>query len=129
LTSTEATSADQQSQVYDDPQNSTYGVLTQLLTEMASLFPDEVFHVGSDETSSVGPCTIANTKMLEEKLLSFVEKNIKKQPMAWVNALTSTGAAATHPDTILGTWATVCALIFLLPAVRYRVFCYSSTLT
>ena len=34
------------SQLYGDPANKTYNVLTALFAEMAGLFPDEVFHIG-----------------------------------------------------------------------------------
>jgi hypothetical protein len=38
-------------------QNKTLTTLMALFQEMASLFPEPVFHIGSDETSALGPCT------------------------------------------------------------------------
>jgi len=45
------------SQLYGDPQNQTLNILTDLFSEMTSLFTDDVFHIGCDETSALGPCT------------------------------------------------------------------------
>ena len=42
------------SQMYGDPQNKTYDVLTALLGEMVPLFPEPVVHIGADETGVVG---------------------------------------------------------------------------
>ena len=55
-------------QLYDDPKGVTVKTLRAYLTELAGLFEDEVFHIGADETSVVGPCTLANTGGLEAKL-------------------------------------------------------------
>ena len=93
------------SQLYDDAENRTFEVLSTLLGELAQLFPDEVLHIGSDETKVVGACSLANTKSLETKVLHFVEDTLKKRPMAWVNAWSTTHAATQR--TILDTWATV----------------------
>lgn len=35
--------------LHDDPAGKTVGVLKRLVTEMSTLFPDEVLHVGMDE--------------------------------------------------------------------------------
>ena len=44
-------------QLYDDPEGVTYATLHALMGEMAALFTDEVFNIGSDETSAKGRCT------------------------------------------------------------------------
>ena len=50
-------------QLYDDPEGVTYGTLHALMGEMAELFTDEVFNIGSDETSAKGRCTgITNSR-------------------------------------------------------------------
>lgn len=55
---------------------------TQILTEMAGLFPDEVMNIGCDETGSKAPCTTNNTKSFEVKMIQHLLK-IGKQPMGW----------------------------------------------
>eukprot|EP00729_Bicosta_minor_P011596 gene11596-22205_t len=112
------------SQVYDDPGNKTFAVLSKLLTEIASLFPDKVMHVGSDETHTVGLCSLSNTAGLERKVLKLMNK-LGKRPMAWVNALTTTGAVDAANDTILGTWATVYGMPELVTSRGYG--CVAST--
>ena len=116
------TAAADRSQVYDDPANSSFAVLSVLLAEVAALFPDAVLHAGSDETRSTGPCDAANTKSLEQKVLRRVGQ-LGKRPMAWVNALTTTGAATPH--TILGTWATTYGMPGRVTAAGYA--CVAST--
>ena len=60
--------------LYDDPGNQTWTTIASLLTEMASLFPDTVFHIGTDETvpdpvgPPVGNCTDASFQSFEWKL-------------------------------------------------------------
>ena len=38
------------SQLFDDPANRTFRVLSTVLAELFPLFPDPVFHLGADET-------------------------------------------------------------------------------
>jgi hypothetical protein len=70
-----------------------------------------------------GPCSIANAAGLERKVLQQVEGPLGKQPMAWVNALTTTHAAT--PDTVLGTWATVYGMPAEVTGKGYQ--CVAST--
>jgi len=42
--------------MYNPPSNSTVNILKDLITEMAGLFPDEIFNVGADEVSWGGHC-------------------------------------------------------------------------
>jgi N-acetyl-beta-hexosaminidase len=116
------TSAATRSQVYDDPGNMTSGMLEKLLTEMSGLFSDSVMNIGSDETHSKGPCSLGNTAGLERKMIATVLR-LGKQPMAWVNALTTTKVAT--PSTILDTWATVYGMPDLVTKQGYQ--CVAST--
>lgn len=52
-------------EIYDDANNSTLTIMKKLVTEMAGLFEDEVFHMGADEIHQTGPCNIANLKAFE----------------------------------------------------------------
>jgi hexosaminidase len=115
-------SAESRSQLFDDPGNATFGVLKQLLTEMSKLFSDSVMNVGSDETRQKGLCTLSNTAGLESKVLATVQ-GLGKQPMAWVNALTTTKVAT--QSTILDTWATVYGMPDLVTKQGYQ--CVAST--
>eukprot|EP00039_Didymoeca_costata_P022908 m.347559 g.347559 ORF g.347559 m.347559 type:complete len:345 (+) comp33282_c0_seq1:2-1036(+) len=110
------------SQIYDDPDNQSYALLSKLITEIASLFPDNVMHVGSDETRVLGDCTLKNTAGLEHSIFMLLDK-LGKRPMAWVNALTTTHVAT--PNTILGTWATVYGMPPLVTGDNYS--CVGST--
>ena len=116
-------SSSTRSQLFDDSENKSFTVLATLLHELAELFPDSVLNVGSDETRVKGRCTLANTRGLEAKVLSYIEGTLGKQPMAWVNALTTTHAAT--PSTILDTWATVYGMPEAVTAAGFQ--CVAST--
>ena len=73
-------------QLWGDPQNQTLGVLLPLLKEMASLFSDEAFHIGGDETLGVGPCTVQSTVSLERQLFDYVRNALGKTPASWEEA-------------------------------------------
>ena len=98
-------------ELYNNPaNNNTARVLKTLLTEMMSLFPDPVFHIGTDEMipaetyPSAGPCTTANLRGLEQDLLAHVKAS-GKVPMAWQDVLVDSGAAVGQAGTvILDTW-------------------------
>jgi len=95
---------DTQSQIYGDPNNSTLGVLKNLFSEMSSLFPDEVFHIGADETSALGPCTVESTFGLERTVLNFLEgSTINKTVAGWEEVLFDAGAATNK--TIVYAWS------------------------
>jgi len=89
-------------QLYDDPENRTYSILTTLFAEMAQLFTDKVFHIGCDETSVAGPCTLENTRTFEQKLQRFLV-SVGKQPMGWDEIFSSTKSILNN--TISEDWA------------------------
>lgn len=91
------------SQIEDDPAGKSAAIINELLTEMAALFPDNVMHIGADETGTSAPCTAANTKSFEEKILKHVLA-LGKTPMGWQEVLLTTGAAASYPTTIVAQW-------------------------
>eukprot|EP01051_Picozoa_sp_SAG22_P012634 SAG22_NODE_1332_length_4702_cov_1.577232_3_plen_103_part_00 len=70
------------SQIEDDPAGKSAGIIADLLTEMAGLFPDEVMNLGCDETGSAAPCTMQNTKSFEVKMIQHL-LSLKKVPMGW----------------------------------------------
>eukprot|EP01062_Namystynia_karyoxenos_P063626 TRINITY_DN56438_c0_g1_i1.p1 TRINITY_DN56438_c0_g1~~TRINITY_DN56438_c0_g1_i1.p1 ORF type:complete len:549 (+),score=179.98 TRINITY_DN56438_c0_g1_i1:76-1647(+) len=90
------------SQLYGDPANSTYSVLAKLFAEMSSLFPDEVFNIGCDETAAKGPCSVDSTFALERKLLNYIATDLKKTPAGWEEVLFDADAAT--QDTIVDAW-------------------------
>jgi hexosaminidase len=69
------------SQIEDDPAGKSAAIISSLLTEMSSLFIDDVMNLGCDETGSAAPCTMANTKSFEIKMIEHL-LSIKKVPSA-----------------------------------------------
>merc|ERR1712107_45947 len=80
------TGTETRSQLYGDPANSTLNVLKQLFEEMSSLFEDEVFNIGCDETRAKGPCTVESTFELERHLFNYIANDLKKTPAGWEEA-------------------------------------------
>ena len=102
--------------LYDDPAGKTVAVLKKLVAEMASLFPDQLLHVGMDEAQchyslqesrdplDVGMCGLqdpptcnqATVRELQHKLLQWVVDDLApaRRPMAWHNAYTDCGDLA-----------------------------------
>lgn len=96
--------------LYDDPDGNTVRVLHRLLDELASLFPDEVLHLGMDEAqcyyssaSAADPlnigmcgrderprCDATTILSLERKVLRHVH-TAGKTPMVWQNGLFDCG--------------------------------------
>eukprot|EP00038_Savillea_parva_P019262 m.26939 g.26939 ORF g.26939 m.26939 type:complete len:781 (-) comp4361_c0_seq1:2909-5251(-) len=91
-------------QIYDDPAGKSAGIIEQILTEMASLFPDPVLNIGCDETGSSAPCTTNNTMSFEVKMIEHILK-LGKTPMGWEEILFKTGAAQDYPSVIVDSWA------------------------
>ena len=89
-------------QVYNDPAGRAKAVLTGLVEEYSSLFPDAIFHIGSDETAYVGKCTKENTIALERAVADKV-KSLGKTPMLWW-APATTLDVATPGETIINAW-------------------------
>ncbi len=91
-------------QIEDDPAGKSAEIIEKLLAEMSALFPDKVMNLGCDETGSSPPCTLANTKSFEVKMIKKL-LSLKKQPMGWEEILFKTGAAADYPSVIVDSWA------------------------
>ena len=77
-------------------------IIKSLLTEMSGLFPDDVIHVGCDETTDPAPCTPNITRSFEEEILKHVA-SLGKRSIAWEEALLS-GAAHVEPSVTLQLW-------------------------
>jgi len=90
-------------QLYNDPAGKTYGIVRDLLQEMSTLFPDEVFNIGCDETGIVDDCTLNSTFSFERKLFSDIADVFNKTPAGWEEAAFDAGAATS--DTIVDAWA------------------------
>jgi hexosaminidase len=97
------TDAPTQSQIYGDPANSTFNTLVTLFNEISALFPDPVFHIGADETSALGPCTVDSTFALERRVLSHLEGTLGKTAAGWEEILFDAGAATNK--TIVYAWS------------------------
>lgn len=89
-------------QILNDAAGVGLKLIKAIYTEMAALFPDEVMHVGCDETTVTASCTISLTTSFEEEILKHVA-SLGKTPMAWEEAL-STGAAFATPSMTLQLW-------------------------
>jgi lysophospholipase L1-like esterase len=85
-------------QIKDDAAGKSVDIMKSLMTEMASLFPDEVMSIGSDETGGCGDVKAYEVKMIEHLL------SIGKQPMGWQEIQLKTGAAAAFPSVVLELW-------------------------
>eukprot|EP00043_Microstomoeca_roanoka_P019202 m.213437 g.213437 ORF g.213437 m.213437 type:complete len:643 (+) comp16955_c0_seq1:187-2115(+) len=92
-----------QSQLYNDPQGRTLSTLKTLMTEMSGLFEDEVFNIGSDETSAKGVCDTNSTFTLERTLLEFINQTLHKTPEGWEEVYFDNGAATNA--TIIDAWS------------------------
>lgn len=90
------------SQLYNDPKGETFGAVRALIAEMAALFPDEVLHLGCDETSVEGPCSLVSTFSFERKLASAVASELGKTAAGWEEMAFNAGAAT--QQTIVFAW-------------------------
>jgi hypothetical protein len=70
--------------------------------EMASLFSDDVFNIGSDETSARGRCSVNTSFAIERRLLNAIQNDFKKTPAGWEEVLFDAGAATL--ETIVDAW-------------------------
>ena len=91
------------SQLYGDPENKTYDVVTALLGEMVPLFPEPVVHIGCDETGVIGVCTIESTFAVERLVLDFLQNDLGKTPAGWEEVLFDANAAT--PQTVVYAWS------------------------
>ena len=83
--------------------NGTFAVVYEVLKEMASLFPDNVFNIGSDETAAKGDCTVNSTFAFERRVLNAIASDFGKVPMGWEEVLFDAGAATN--ETIVDAWS------------------------
>ena len=90
-------------QIMDDAGGKSVAIMGKLFTEMASLFPDEQFHIGCDETGAAPPCTLANTKSFEIKMIQKLLA-LGKQPAGWEEVLFTTQAALGFPSVVVHSW-------------------------
>ena len=65
-------------QLFDDPGGHTYDTVHALIGEMAQLFPDDVMHIGCDETSVKGTCPLQTTFAFEQRLATAVASEFGK---------------------------------------------------
>ena len=90
-------------QILDDAAGKSAMIMGRLFEEMGQLFPDEVMHIGCDETGVVPPCTLANTKAFE---VAMIRKLIAlgKQPAGWEEVLFTSEAAVGFPSVVVHSW-------------------------
>ena len=91
-------------QIEDDPAGASAKIISAVLSEMATLFPEKVMNLGCDETGSAPPCTLANTRSFEVKMIEHL-LSIGKTPMGWEEILFKTNAAAAYKSVIVDSWA------------------------
>jgi len=89
-------------QVFADAGNVTVNLLKRLLKEMSALFPDEVLHIGCDETLTIGKCNRESLVGLEETLQHYVQVELGKTTASWEEMLFESKAA--NKETIVDAW-------------------------
>jgi len=90
--------------LYADPANASITVVRALVQEMAGLFPDELFHIGGDETLAVGACDTASFRAFEVAVLAALAGS-GKRAAGWEEIFTDTKAAAPGSGVVLTTWS------------------------
>ena len=91
------------SQMFGDPANKTYDVITQLLGEIIPLFPEPLVHIGCDETGVIGVCTLESTFAVERLVLDWLQNTMAKTPAGWEEIEFDAGAAT--PQTVVYAWS------------------------
>jgi hexosaminidase len=89
-------------QIFNDPGNKSLDVVETFLDEMVPLFDDALFHVGCDETTVQGECSLASTAAMETAVFQLLESK-GRTPAAWEEALFSTSSAI--PGTVIYAWS------------------------
>ncbi|KAA0173469.1 hypothetical protein FNF27_05109 [Cafeteria roenbergensis] len=90
-------------QIFDDPAGKSRGVLGGLLSELSPLFPDELLHIGADETAVKGRCPESGTSSLESWAVGLVQKGLGRTPVGWEEILFDSHAASN--GTVVNAWA------------------------
>ena len=85
-------------QIDDDAAGKSIKIMKALMSEMASLFPDKVMSLGSDETGGCGNVTAYEIKMIEHLL------SLDKIPMGWQEIQLKTNASTEFPSVIVENW-------------------------
>ncbi|XP_065197326.1 beta-hexosaminidase subunit beta-like [Sycon ciliatum] len=88
-------------QLHNDLDGRTVATLKALLSEMATLFPDKLFHIGCDETRVTDTCPLVMTRKMEQELQQHLA-GLGKTPVGWEEILFSSKAAL--PGTVINTW-------------------------
>ncbi|KAK3752448.1 hypothetical protein QZH41_013498, partial [Actinostola sp. cb2023] len=99
----------------------TLATMEGILSEMMSLFPDQLFHLGLDETFTDSECTEDNLKSLEVSLLKHVAVN--KTTVTWEEAFSST--ATVLNSTIVQAWKSA-SIKSIVDSKRYAINSLSS---
>ena len=88
----------------------TIGLVNEIFDAIVALFPDEVVHVGGDETCPHGlcpdACTFAAVNNAERAFQKRLVETHKRRPMGW-NEIWSEGAATPNgalPELIIQNW-------------------------
>ena len=92
--------------LYNDPANKTVNTLKSIYSEMAHLFPDNVFHMGGDEPYCMHECTMESVQRMESELARHLVSE-GKTPMGWEEILFITKGAQATPNksAIVVAWA------------------------
>jgi hexosaminidase len=85
-------------QIEDDAAGKSVKIMKALMTEMASLFPEKVMSIGSDETGGCGNVTAYEVKMIEHVL------SLGKTPMGWQEIQLKTNASTNFPSVVVENW-------------------------
>ncbi|KAK8805401.1 hypothetical protein WA158_002057 [Blastocystis sp. Blastoise] len=93
---------DKLQQLYDDPQNKTFTILTTYLKEVLALFPEPYVHLGCDETTYVGKCSVEAFAAFEKKVFNYVYHTLGKRPIAWEEVLFKKNSVI--PESIVNGW-------------------------
>ncbi|KAK8805601.1 hypothetical protein WA158_002257, partial [Blastocystis sp. Blastoise] len=74
-------------QLYGDKEGRSFKVLSTLLEEILSLFPEPFVHLGCDETETIGVCNVQTAADFEKQIFDFVYNKLGKRPIAWEESL------------------------------------------
>jgi hexosaminidase len=100
------------------PTKSNLQILKPLLEEMASLFPDKVFNIGTDETGTYADCSHNATIHFERELIKLVQ-DLNKTVMGWESIATAaTGMRSVDDGVLVGAYIRPAAEVINLTGWR-----------